>query len=216
MSSYCSDRDIRPREAREMARGVQRHAMRQDLLDAAASIIGEHGIDALTIRSLTVRAQCASGVLYNYFDDLDEVVAELVAVMFAETVAAVQAITAKPGLRPVADVLGEIASTMLRDANFRIASAAMSRPGVVGRVRAQFADNDAPNLATLAQVIAEYLCAEQGLGRVSNTADIETGSWLLVWALHEALITHHNDPSREAIGFDRIAQTIIDGLGTES
>lgn len=197
-----------------MARGVQRDAMRQDLLNAAEAIIGERGIDALTIRSLTSRAQCASGVLYNYFDDLDEVVAELVAAIFVETVAAVQAITAKPGLRPVADVLNEIASTMLRDANFRIASAAMSRPGVVGRVKAQFADNDAPNLATLAQVITEYLRAERELGRVSNTADVETGSWLLVWALHEALIAHHGDRSSKGIGFDRIARTIIDGLGT--
>lgn len=197
-----------------MARGVQRHAMRQDLLDAAASIIGERGIDALTIRSLTARAKCASGVLYNYFDDLDEVVAELVAAMFAETVTAVQAITAEPGLRPVANVLGDIASTMLRDDNFRIASAAMSRPGVVGRVKAQFAGNDAPNLAALALIVTEFLRAEQKLGRVSRTADVETGSWLLIWALHEALIAHHGDPSRKGIGFDRIARTIIDGLGT--
>lgn len=196
-----------------MARGVQRHAMRQDLLDAAASIIGERGIDALTIRSLTARAKCASGVLYNYFDDLDEVVAELVAAMFAETVTAVQAITAEPGLRPVADVLGDIASTMLRDDNFRIASAAMSRPGVVGRVKAQFAGNDAPNLAALALIVTEFLRAEQKLGRVSRTADVETGSWLLIWALHEALIAHHGDPSRKGIGFDRIVRTIIDGLG---
>lgn len=196
-----------------MPRGVQRHAMRQDLLNAAASIIGQRGIDALTIRSLTVRAECASGVLYNYFDDLDGVVAELVVVMFTETVAVVRAITAEPGLRPVADVFGEIASTMLRDDNFRIASAAMSRPGVVRRVRAQFADDNVPNLAALAHVVTEYLRAEQKLGRVSSTADVETGSWLLIWALHEALIAHHSNPSRKTIGFDRIVNTIIKGLG---
>lgn len=197
-----------------MARGVQRHAMRQDLLDAATSIIGERGIDALTVRSLTARAQCASGVLYSYFDDLDEVVAELVAVMFAETVAAVQSITSEPGLRPIANVLGEIASTVLGDGNLRIASAAMSRLGVVKRVQTQFADDDAPNHAALARVLTGYLRAEQRLGRVSNTADVETGSWLFIWALHEALIAHHGDQSGQGIGFDRIAQTIIHGLGT--
>ena len=50
-----------------MPRGVQRVEMRQELIAAAAAIIDEGGVDALTVRALSTRAGCASGVLYNYF-----------------------------------------------------------------------------------------------------------------------------------------------------
>ena len=196
-----------------MPRGVQRVEMRQELIAAAAAIIDEGGVDALTVRALSTRAGCASGVLYNYFDDLDDVVAEIVTAMLSDTIKTARTIVADPGTRPIADVLIELAEAVVRDGNLRIATAAMSRPGVFERVRIQFATDGVPNFAALAGVVIGYLQAEQRIARVSNDADIETSAWMLIWALHEILLAQRSNPSSRAIGVDRIVQTLLDGLG---
>ena len=195
-----------------MPRGVQRVEMRQELIDAAAAIIDEGGVDALTVRSLSTRAGCASGVLYNYFNDLDDVVVEIVIAMFSDTIETARTIVADPGSRPVGDVLVELAEAVVRDGNLRIATAAMSRPGVFERVRIQFANDGVPNLAALAGVVIGYLRAEQRTGQVSNNADIETSAWMLIWALHEVLLAQRSNSSSLAIGADRIVQTLLAGL----
>lgn len=196
-----------------MPRGVQRVGMRQELIDAAASIINDSGVEGLTVRSLSTRAGCASGVLYNYFNDLDDIIAEIVVAMFSETIHTARTIVAEPGSRPVADVLIELAEAVIADGNLRIATAAMSRPGVFERVGVLFANGGAPNFAALASVVVGYLDAEQRKDRVSANADIQASAWMLIWALHEVLLAQrNNNSSNPTIGASRIVHTLLDGL----
>ena len=64
------DRLRRPRQRR----GEQRV---QVILDAAASLIAEHGADGLTIQALADRARTSKGSLYHFFPDLPSVLCAL-------------------------------------------------------------------------------------------------------------------------------------------
>jgi AcrR family transcriptional regulator len=169
-----------------MPRGVQRSGMRQELLLAAASIIESDGIDALTVQSVTVAAACAKGVLYNYFDDLDDLVAELVADSLSATIRDIRGVI-DASADPIDKVLETIAMLIVGERNVRIATAAFQRPGVVQQVMSRFADHEAPNLATITSLIATYLAAEITRGRVVATADTNTLAYLFVTALHDQL-----------------------------
>lgn len=51
---------------------------RQQLLDAAEAVFGEHGYDRAAISEITRRAGVAQGTFYVYFDDKKEIFLELV------------------------------------------------------------------------------------------------------------------------------------------
>lgn len=102
--------------------------------------------------------------------------------------------------------------SVMQDRNLRLATAALSRSGVVARVHAQFAADDAPNMTALARVVIDYLAAEQQRSRIARDADIEAGAWIFVWALHEALLGHTRRPGR-SIGIERVVDTLLNGLG---
>ena len=63
----CFRRPIQERGARRV----------EAILDAAAQLIGEAGLDALTVQALADRAQTSKGSLYHFFPDVSAVVRAL-------------------------------------------------------------------------------------------------------------------------------------------
>jgi AcrR family transcriptional regulator len=168
--------------------------MRRELLDAAAAIIETDGIDALTVQSVTKAATCAKGVLYSYFDDLDDLVAELVTQTLTVTINELRALIDAAPNKPFLAVLESIGLLIVGEANMRIAAAAFQRPGVVERVGQRFAGNEVPNLETLMVLIASYLENEKRHGHLDPNADITTLTYLFVTALHDQLQQGRNSP----------------------
>jgi len=56
----------------------ERHARRQALLDAAASVFAEHGLEDATIEMIADRAEVAVGTIYLYFCSRDHLYLSLV------------------------------------------------------------------------------------------------------------------------------------------
>lgn len=53
------------------------HPTRLELLDAAATLAGSEGIDALTVSAITAESGHAKGTFYVHFDDRSELIVEL-------------------------------------------------------------------------------------------------------------------------------------------
>jgi AcrR family transcriptional regulator len=189
-----------------MPRGVQRSEMRQELLDAAAVIIHRDGIDALTVQSVTAVANCAKGVLYNYFEDLDELVTDLVGDAFTRIAVSVHDIVAHGAKRTVLETVTSIATAIVDERNVRVAAAAFSRPGVVERVMERLDGDELPNLVTLVNLVSGYLRTEQKRRRVDSKADVEAIAHLFVSALHERL---QQDETTAAPSIDRIITALF-------
>src|ERR1035437_2181665 len=64
---------IQTSERRERSRAARRDAF----LDATRELIEEHGIEALTIKAVAERVDCAVGTLYTYFSSKSALVAAL-------------------------------------------------------------------------------------------------------------------------------------------
>lgn len=58
--------------------------LRQEIIDAAAAIIAEHGQDGLSLRAVARKAGITAPAIYGHFDDLDAVRCAVVGSAFAE------------------------------------------------------------------------------------------------------------------------------------
>lgn len=56
-----------------MARDKSKN-LEEKLIDAAVQIITTKGLDSLSVRSIVANAGCSAGTLYNYFQDMNELV----------------------------------------------------------------------------------------------------------------------------------------------
>src|SRR5215471_16455358 len=68
--------------------------LRQYLITTAARLIGERGSAGLSVRDIAREAQVADGVLYNYFEDKDDLLAQALLVHVGTVM------NAAPGLPP--------------------------------------------------------------------------------------------------------------------
>jgi AcrR family transcriptional regulator len=159
--------------------------LREHLIATAATLIGERGGGALTVREVARAAGVADGALYNHFADRDELFAEALRA-YVESIAGQSVDLPRPGQQTVQEnllvhmrfalgVLGRILPAFL---------GFVRHPAVVSRVYDQLSRvHDGP--APLPHLFAEYLAAEQALGRVSATADVQAGARVLVGVCHD-------------------------------
>jgi AcrR family transcriptional regulator len=169
-------------------RGVAIPDVRERLFAAAERVLAREGPSALTNRAITSEADCAKGLLYNHFADLDDFIAELVIDRFRLTTQATASLASRAGERTVAENLIEAAMTLLGSNGPAIAGLAMSRPAVSVRVRTAL-EKGAPSFATLEKTLAAYLEAEKKLGRVVPDRDTASLALAIVGSVHHLLMT---------------------------
>ena len=155
------------------------------LVSAAARLIALHGTVGLTVRSIATEAGVAQGVLYNHFDDREEVVALALH-------SYVQSVMHDVDL-PVAGS-GTVEGNLRIYLEFGFSTLARILPafgGVIGqpKIMARFADHFSSHLSGgIPDLFANYLREEQKLGRIASTADVDATAVLIVGACHsEAL-----------------------------
>jgi AcrR family transcriptional regulator len=192
-------------------RGSDSPGLREHLIATAAALIGERGSAGLAVRDIARAAQVADGVLYNYFDDKDDLLAHALLAYVATVM------SARPPLPPAGTgtVAGNlevfIAGGLATLARVVPAFAGLlAQPGVLARFHAMVGGNPAFGAgragpgqagsappagdggaqpaadegAGLPALLARYLRAEQELGRVDPAADIEAATKLIVGAMH--------------------------------
>ena len=187
--------------------------LREYLIATAARLIAERGSAGLGVRDIARAARVSDGVLYNYFEDKEDLLAHALLAHVGTVM------TSRPRMPPagtgaVADNL-RLFIDMGLDELVRVVPAfagLLSQPKVLMRFHAMvggdaaFAgeaategeaargpgeDHSAPpdspddgGPAGLPAVLAAYLRAEQELGRIDPAADIDAAVTLVVGAIH--------------------------------
>jgi AcrR family transcriptional regulator len=179
-------------------RGVRIPELNERLFAAAERIMARDGAAGLTSRALTDEAGCAKGVLHNHFDGLDGFLAEFALDRVRRTEDAVSGLSAQAGRRTVSDNLAAAALTVFGSGATQIAALITARPTLATRVLATLGPDGQP-FGQIQAAFADYLRAEQELGRRAATADADTVAFTLIGAVHHLFFTANGsqpDPGR--------------------
>ena len=193
-----------------MLRDGDAQSLREYLIATAARLIGERGTGALTVREIAREAQVADGVLYNYFEDKEDLLANALLAHVASVMGSAPRLLPEPGTGTVAENLrGFIAGGLEVLARVTPAFAGLvTQPKVLIRFHAMVGGDaafgaGAPDAATsdaatsdaaasdaaghgrgLPDMLRVYLRGEQRLGRIAADADIDAVVILVVGAIH--------------------------------
>jgi AcrR family transcriptional regulator len=220
--------------------------LRAYLIATAARLIGQRGSAGLAVRDIAREAQVADGVLYNYFDDKDDLLAHALLAHVASVMTAMPRMP-EPGTGTVTDSLrGFIESGLATLTQVAPAFAGLvSQPAVLARFHAMVggdaafgadmpagdkraagsgdrrSEEDGPQPdgpRGLPDILRSYLAAEQRIGRIDSSADVEAATTLIVGTIHGEVLPRvmfAPPGSRVTTPPDlpgRIAQTIMAGI----
>jgi AcrR family transcriptional regulator len=218
-------------------RGDDGQNLRQHLIATAARLIGQRGSAGLAVRDIAREARVADGVLYNYFEDKDDLLARALLVYVGEVMASRAAIP-RAGTGTVAENLRVFIESGM-DTLARVAPAfagLMSQPGVLIRFHAMAGgdgafgagapdasepDDQDSHQRGLPDILRAYLRAEQREGRIDQGADVEAAVALVVGVIHGEILprvlfsppgTHVKPPPGLA---GRVADTILSGIAPD-
>jgi AcrR family transcriptional regulator len=195
-------------------RGVAIPEVRRQLFQAAERVLLRDGPARLTGRAITREAECATGLLYNHFADLDEFLAEFVIDRARQTSVALRELPARAGAGTVVDNVLDAVISLFGTHSLALAGLVVSRPSIVARLGTAFAEGLLEFQAG-ERAFAAYLDAERELGRIVADADAEALSLALVGAAHQLLLTHSPDALALREMMRRVVVTLIGRVALE-
>lgn len=191
-----------------MPTGIHLRDVRAQLFDAAERVLLREGPSGLTSRAVTTEADCAKGVLHRHFEDFDAFLAALVLDRIHRLEARAEDLHAGTGdvVETVAEVLTEVFSSVA----VSIVALITFRDELRHRLRAARPGPGIPLATDAAHILANYLAAEQELGRISPDADVQTLAPTLIGAGHLLFADRTGEPpSEEAVR--QMASTVLAG-----
>ena len=208
--------------------------LRQYLVGTAAQLIDQRGSAGLTVRDIAREAHVADGVLYNYFEDKEDLLAHALMAHVGMVMTSAPPMP-EAGTGSVADNL-----SFFIDRGFALLARVtpafaglLAQPKVLSRFHAMVGGDGAFGADTpgedhnseprgLPDMLKAYLRAEQRLGRINGTADIDAVATLIVGAIHgeilpRVLFSPPGSPVTIPPGLaPRLARTILGGIGPRS
>ncbi|MDG4830764.1 TetR/AcrR family transcriptional regulator [Solwaraspora sp. WMMD1047] len=166
-----------------MPTGVAIRDVREQLFDAAEKVLLRAGPSALTSRSVTAEAGCAKGVLHRHFADFDDFLAAFVLDRSGRMNARTAALRESAGTGTVADNLTGALTALFESVAVAVVALVSFRDELRSRLR-QTWPAGVPVLTEAATMIADYLAAEQAVGRLAVDADVETLAAMLIGTGH--------------------------------
>lgn len=219
--------------------------LRDHLIATAARLIEQQGGAGIGVRDIAREAQVADGVLYNYFADKEDLLANALLAHVGSVMAGLPGMP-EAGTGTVAENLASFIETGLEWLG-RVAPAfvgMVSQPGVLSRFhalvggdaafgasadgephRADDADGQEagePDGEGLPALLTTYLRAEQRLGRVDAAADVDAAVVLVVGAIHgqvlpRVVLGSPVAPAAAPPGLAlRLAHTVLGGIAPGS
>jgi len=187
--------------------GVPIPAIRDRLFDAAERVLVRDGPDALTSRAVTTEAGVAKGILHRHFVDFDTFLAALVLTRIERLDTRSETLGACAGTAAVVDnIAGALAATLDPTAT-AIVSLVCSRHALLDRLRLT-TPTGIPLLTETTRMIAAYLTAERGLGRIPLETDVDSLAVLLVGGAH-LLTAGRGDTPPDADDLRDLATSVI-------
>jgi AcrR family transcriptional regulator len=207
-----------PRRAAAL-REVDDQSLREHLIAAAERLVARRGTAGLTVREIAREARVADGVLYNHFADKEELLALAVHAHVAAVEAALGPPPGPPGSGTVEANLTAFVdrSLALHAAILPAFAGLVGQPGVLARF--DTLPNPTAGGRGLHEELADYLRAEQRLGRLAGNADVDAAATMLIGACHELILPHLFSGSAQVEvqvppGFaTRLVATVLDGIG---
>jgi AcrR family transcriptional regulator len=163
--------------------GVPIRDIRDQLFAAAESVLLHDGPDALTSRAVTAQAKVAKGILHRHFPDFNSFLAAFVLTHIERLDTHSSDLRAAAGTATVRDNLARALAVALDPSAVRIIALVSSRRELLARLRLA-TPTGMPLAAEITKMIAAYLTAERGLGRIPLKADVEALAVLLVGGAH--------------------------------
>ncbi len=187
--------------------------LRDYLITTAARLIGERGSAGLGVRDISREAQVADGVLYNYFEDKEDLLAHALLAHVATVMegmppmppagtgtvaenlrqfidigigALARVVPAFAGLLAQPKVLKRFHAMVGGDAAF--AGDAAAGGDAAGGQAAPGGEAGADRPGGLPGILTAYLRAEQQLGRIHEEADVDAAVTLVVGAIHGQIL----------------------------
>ncbi len=162
-------------------------SLRDHLIGAAARLIDERGSANLTVRDIAHEAKVADGVLYNHFADKEELLAEALHVHVANVMHTIGPF-AEAGSATVVENLSTLITQGLHALSriVPVFASLMSEPRVIARFHQL--PGAAAHQRALPAMLAGYLRAEQGLGRIDPSGDTNAAAAMLIGACHELVL----------------------------
>jgi AcrR family transcriptional regulator len=194
--------------------GVPIRDLREQLFDAAERVLLRDGPDALTSRALTTEAGLAKGILHRHFPNFVTFLAALVLARIEHVEARSAQLRAAAGTATVAENLAHALADVLQPGTMRIISLACSRQTLGERLRLT-TPAGTPLLAETTKMVAAYLTAERGLGRIALSADVDTLALLLVGGAHLLAAGHDGNPP-DPDDLHALVATAIDNITPQS
>ena len=195
-----------------MPTGVAIRDPRGQLFDAAERVLLRDGASALTSRSVTAEAGVAKGVLHRHFADFDAFLAELTLDRITQVAALAAALRDAAGTGTVTGNLAAALREVLTPAVLALIRLVIARDELRARLRAATGSR-IPLVSESTALVAGYLTAERGLGRIAAGADIGTLAPTLVGAAH-LLFADTDSPPPDAAAVTRVVTTVLASVTT--
>ncbi|MBC2876936.1 MULTISPECIES: TetR/AcrR family transcriptional regulator [Streptomyces] len=193
-----------------MPTGVAMRDVREQLFDAAERVLLRDGPSALTSRAVTTEAGCAKGVLHRHFTDFDAFLAELVLDRVRRIEEQGAALRASAGTGDLTGRLADALTSLFETVAVAIVGLVTSRDGLRARLRRE-RPTGVPLLTDAAAVLASYLAAERGLGRLAPDADVDVLAPTLIGAAH-LLFADRTGPPPGADAVRRTVAAVVGGV----
>jgi AcrR family transcriptional regulator len=207
--------------------------LRDYLIATAARLIDQRGSAGLAVRDIAREAQVADGVLYNYFEDKEDLLVHALLAHVGNVMNSVPQLLPPPGEGTVAENLqafidGGIATLQRVTPAF---AGLIAQPKVLARFHAMVGGDPAFHPASaddseaarddgrgLPDLLTAYLRGEQRLGRIRADVDIDAAAALIVGAMHgqilpRVLFAPPGSPVTIPPGLGaRLAGIVLDGI----
>lgn len=183
-------------QVRPLPTGTPIHDVREKLFKAAERVLLNDGPDALTSRAVTTEAGVAKGILHRHFPDFDAFLAALALTHIERIDSLSNELRDTAGEGTVTGNIAKLLAAALTPATIRIINLVCSRHELRERLRLT-TPRGIPLATEITRMLAAYLTAERGLGRIAITTDVDTLAILLVGGAHLRTAEHndlHPDP----------------------
>jgi AcrR family transcriptional regulator len=189
-----------PRKAAVLREGGGPQSLREHLIATMARLIAERRTANVTVRDIAREAKVADGVLYNHFADKEELIAQGLHVHILTVVEqTVGGLPRQAGRGTVEDNLHAYVTHGLEllTAILPLFAGLLTQPKILTRFAEFSADN--ARGAALRRVLADYLRAEQRLGRIAASSNADAVATMIIGACHDLVLPHllHSPPPAE-------------------
>lgn len=162
--------------------------LRSSLIEHARLLIAREGPDSLTMRALAAEAGCALGLPYKVFADRRELVGEILSVELERLVEVGDELVDRAGEGNLAANLAWYAAAILDSPAVALAGEVMSDEFLADRF-AHEVGQTGRGPGGFQTVLARYLAAEHGRGRVAAQVDVDAVAFFLAGAVHNLVVS---------------------------